>query len=156
MLTKTIILTIAAVIAANLTIFLVAYLRYKQAAKKARQAKKAKLKSILPTAQTLTAKQQKDLFAKYNSLFFGCLGLAYNEASAKDFRGKQEADREQIMDLLYYSDVCFFAAKDGLTLRQFICNVVVYCLPSWAFETRQIKQTTNLICEQLNFILSFD
>lgn len=153
MLTKTIILTFAAVIAANLTIFLVSYLRFKKAAKKARQARFA---SILPTAQTLSAKEQKALFDKYNSVFFGAFGLAYNEASAKGFKGKEEADAAQVYDLLYYSDVCFFAAKDGLTLRQFICNVVVYCLPVWAFETRQVKQTTNLICEQLNFILSFD
>lgn len=153
MLTKTIILTLAAVIAANLTIFLVSYLRFKKAAKKARQAR---FDRILPTAQTLSAKEQKALLDKYNSVFFGAFGLAYNEASAKGFKGKEEADAAQIYDLLYWSDVCFFAAKDGLTLRQFICNVVVYCLPVWAFETKQVKQTTNLICEQLNFILSFD
>lgn len=153
MLTKTIILTFAAVIAANLTVFIVSYLRFKKAAKKARQAR---FDRILPTAQTLSAKEQKDLLTKYNSVFFGAFGLAYNEASAKGFKGKDEADAAQIYDLLYWSDVCFFAAKDGLTLRQFICNVVVYCLPVWAFETKQVKQTTNLICEQLNFILSFD
>lgn len=153
MLTKTIILTFAAVIAANLTVFIVSYLRFKKAAKKARQAR---FDRILPTAQTLTAKEQKALLTKYNSVFFGAFGLAYNEASAKGFKGKEEADATQIYDLLYWSDVCFFAAKDGLTLRQFICNVVVYCLPVWAFETKQVKQTTNLICEQLNFILSFD
>lgn len=153
MLTKTIILTFAAVIAANLTVFIVSYLRFKRAAKKARQAR---FDRILPTAQTLSAKEQKALLTKYNSVFFGAFGLAYNEASAKGFKGKDEADAAQIYDLLYWSDVCFFAAKDGLTLRQFICNVVVYCLPVWAFETKQIKQTTNLICEQLNFILSFD
>lgn len=153
MLTKTIILTFAAVIAANLTVFLVSYLRFKKAAKKARQAR---FDRILPTAQTLSAKEQKALLTKYNSVFFGAFGLAYNEASAKGFKGKEEADAAQIYDLLYCSDVCFFAAKDGITLRQFICNVVVYCLPVWAFETKQVKQTTNLICEQLNFILSFD
>ena len=153
MLTKTIILAFAAVIAANLTIFIVSYLRFKQAAKKARQAK---LKSILPTAQTLTAKEQKALFDKYNSLFFGAFGLAYNQASAKNFKDKDETDAEQIFDLLYCSDVCYFAAKDGQNLRQFICNVADYCLPLWAFETKQVKQTIALIIEQMDFILSFD
>lgn len=146
-------LILAAVIAANLTVFLIAYLRYKKGIKKARQAR---FKSILPTSQTLSAKAQIDFLTKYNSLIFGALGLAFNKASAKGFKGKEEADAEQIFDLLFWSDVCYFAAKDNQTLRQFIESVVSYCLPLWAFDQKQVKQTTALIIEQLNFILSFD
>lgn len=108
------------------------------------------------TTKTLSAKEQKAFFDKYNKLIFGALGLAYNKASAKGFKGKDEADAEQIYDLLYYSDVCLVAAQDGQTLRQFIANVVAYCLPVWAFDQKQVEATTSLIIEQLDFILSFD
>ena len=151
--TTTTFIFIGLTIAANLTIFLVSYLRFKQAAKQARQAR---FNSILPTAQTLTAKQQKAVFDKYKSLIFGAFGLAFNEASAKD---KGETDAEQIMDLLFCADVCYFVAKDGLTLRQFIGNVVgyvAYCLPLWSFDKKLVNHITDLICDQLDFILTFD
>lgn len=148
----TAVVLLLATLAINLTVFLVAYLRFKKA-KKAKR--KAKLASILPTSQTLSAKEQTAFFDDYNKLIFGALGLAYNKASAKAFKGKDEADAEQIYDLLYWSDVCFLAAKDGQTLRQFIANVVAYCLPLWAFDQRQVEQTTSLIIEQMDFVLSF-
>lgn len=151
--TNFIFIVIGLTIAANAAIFLIAYLRYKRAAKKARQAK---LASILPTAQTLNAKEQKAILDKHNSLFFGCLGLAYNKARAKGFKCKDEAEAELIYDRLCWSDVCFFALKDSQTLRQFVEAVVAYCLPLWAFDQKQVEQTTALICEQLDFILSFE
>ena len=148
-----IIFIIALLFAANLFALLIAYLRYKQAAKK---TKKAKYKSILPTAQIMTAKEQKAILDKYSCLFFGAFALAYNKAKATNFMGKEEADKEQIYDLLFCSDVCHFAAKDGQNLRQFVADVADYCLPLWAFETKQVKITIALIIEQLDFILTFD
>lgn len=151
--TTTTFIFIGLTIAANAAIFFIAYLRFKKANKKARQAR---FKSILPTSQICSAAEQINFLTKYNSLIFGALGLAFNKASAKGFKGKEEADAAQIYDLLFWSDVCYFAAKDGQNLRQFIAAVVAYCLPLWAFDQKQVEQTTALIIEQTDFILSFD